>query len=544
MEEIVSGKKEEPSATDDDPDPAEWVKSSYTYDVTAPYYEVLTETTNDVTTAYDNGVERLSSYTGASAWNTIKTQYVYDGRGSVAQELSNNNSWYTFGGALSKTAKTSYSYTPFGELLKNESSGFRFNHEYYEAATGMLNLRARQYEPAIVRFNQRDIWHGKVEMPTSQNRYLYCVNDPIGYYDRSGNRVDEDVGKPKKETTSRIASAVKKLNTTMSNVANLVDTTMIKATNTFKNNVSDAAERVGNWLNKNSKTIAQVAIGVMTVAACVGIVAASGGLAAPALGAAAPGFLETFGLNVLLGTTLTYGDNLIKQVDRNGTFIQANEKASLATRHALPYIIAGSAAGAGVAKYASTLTGGGLRPLGLKDTPFPTKALDELLGDSSSTYSGTQANGATQSGGAGTTACTEATNSLMSQDGEIFSPINPGPLTDDIANSFRSSTYTEKILTEDTVFYRVYGGDAQMVGNYMSRTPQNGGIQSQFDLGLNPTWGNTAESIVEVTVPKGTIIYEGSAATQGINGGAGNLLGGGNQIYIPEARMNAPWFGN
>ena len=56
----------------------------------------------------------------------------------------------------------------------------------------MLNLRARQYEPSVMRFGQRDIWHGKVEMPTSQNRYLYCVNDPIGYYDRSGNRAGEE----------------------------------------------------------------------------------------------------------------------------------------------------------------------------------------------------------------------------------------------------------------------------------------------------------------------------------------------------------------
>ena len=99
----------------------------------------------------------------------------------------------------------SYTYTPFGELLTGEGSGFRFNGEYYDSATGMVNLRARQYEPSVMRFGQRDIWHGKVEMPTSQNRYLYCVNEPIGYYDRSGNRVDEDAGRPRKvkpETTS------------------------------------------------------------------------------------------------------------------------------------------------------------------------------------------------------------------------------------------------------------------------------------------------------------------------------------------------------
>ena len=61
LEEIVSG-KEEPSSEDDDPGPAdEWVKTSYIYDITMPYYEVLTEETNGVTTAYDYGIERVSA---------------------------------------------------------------------------------------------------------------------------------------------------------------------------------------------------------------------------------------------------------------------------------------------------------------------------------------------------------------------------------------------------------------------------------------------------------------------------------------------------
>ena len=149
-------------------------------------------------------MERISSYSSSSAWDKIKTQYVYDGRGSVAQELSNNNSWYTFGGALSKTTRTSYSYTPFGELLNSSTAKttfFAYNGESYDSATGMVNLLPRQNEPAVMRFVQRDIWHGKVEMPTSQNRYLYCVNDPIGYYDRSGNRAGEE-GIAKKVTPS------------------------------------------------------------------------------------------------------------------------------------------------------------------------------------------------------------------------------------------------------------------------------------------------------------------------------------------------------
>jgi hypothetical protein len=40
--------------------------------------------------------------------------------------------------------------------------------------------------------------------------------------------------------------------------------------------------------------------------------------------------------------------------------------------------------------------------------------------------------------------------------------------------------------------------------------------------------------------PKGTVIYEGFAAPQMINSGAGFLMGGGNQIYIPEVK--ASWF--
>jgi hypothetical protein len=75
----------------------------------------------------------------------------------------------------------------------------------------------------------------------------------------------------------------------------------------------------------------------------------------------------------------------------------------------------------------------------------------------------------------------------------------------------------------------------------MTRTPQNGGMHFQIDLSLNPTWGNNATIVTKVVVFKGTVIYEGTAASQSINGGSGSLIGGGNQIYIPE--VNASWFG-
>ena len=92
--------------------------------------------------------------------------------------------------------------------------------------------------------------------------------------------------------------------------------------------------------------------------------------------------------------------------------------------------------------------------------------------------------------------------------------------------------------------YRVSGGKAGEVGSYVSRMPQGGGLQSQLDLALNPSWGNTTENITKVVVPKGTTIYEGIAAPQNIYDSLGNVIGtlpgGGNQVYIPK--VEAGWF--
>lgn len=87
-----------------------------------------------------------------------------------------------------------------------------------------------------------------------------------------------------------------------------------------------------------------------------------------------------------------------------------------------------------------------------------------------------------------------------------------------MAETFRGASYTESVLGKDTVFYRVYGGEAGKVGRYLSRTPQYGGMQSQIDLALNPAWGNTTEFATQVVVPRGTVIYEGAAAHKQLMG--------------------------
>ena len=160
LEELIAGKE----AADDPDGDGQAHLTTYTYDLTRPYYEVLTESTDGKVTSYTYGIERLAAYT-----EQVQTKYLYDGRGSVIQ--ANGESKF---------------YTPFGELLTEKVSGYGFNGEYYDAATGMLNLRARQYEPGQARFSQRDIEKGEVTNVTSLNRYAFAWNDPINLFDASG----------------------------------------------------------------------------------------------------------------------------------------------------------------------------------------------------------------------------------------------------------------------------------------------------------------------------------------------------------------------
>ncbi len=108
-----------------------------------------------------------------------------------------------------------------------------------------------------------------------------------------------------------------------------------------------------------------------------------------------------------------------------------------------------------------------------------------------------------------------------------YAPVKPGPLPDAVARTFRSSSYTAHVVSQPTVLYRAYGGRAGALGQFWTRTRPSGPLQAQVDLALRPEWGNTAVQVIEIRVPAGTKIYEGAAA------GQGDLLGGGNQVFIP-----------
>ena len=156
-------------------DAGDWIVTSYVYDINQEYEQVLSETTQGQTTCYEYGLERISAY-GPDG----KTDYLYDGRGSVAEQL-------TTGTDLAENVKKVIkSYTPYGEQLNEKLFGFGYNGEEYDSATGMVYLRARWYEPAMARFAQKDIERGELTDTISQNRYLYAANDPVNYTDPSG----------------------------------------------------------------------------------------------------------------------------------------------------------------------------------------------------------------------------------------------------------------------------------------------------------------------------------------------------------------------
>lgn len=120
-----------------------------------------------------------------------------------------------------------------------------------------------------------------------------------------------------------------------------------------------------------------------------------------------------------------------------------------------------------------------------------------------------------------------ATNSVQ------FTPINPGPLSTDVANTFRSGTYTQSTLTEATTLYRVTSPGGNPTGSYWTSTSPTGPLQSVIDSALDQNWGNSATNVFTATVPAGTTIYQGLAAPQR------GLVGGGVQSYIPQ--VNPSW---
>ncbi len=81
---------------------------------------------------------------------------------------------------------------------------------------------------------------------------------------------------------------------------------------------------------------------------------------------------------------------------------------------------------------------------------------------------------------------------------------------------FTGQRATGRVLTEDTMFYRVSGGKGGRQGTYLTGVRPESAEKAIQTLALDQKIvGNTAAHLAEVKLPKGTVIWEGTAARLG-----------------------------
>ena len=153
--------------------------TSYVQDTQAGLSQILAMTTNGSTTNAFYGHQRLATLTnGAYTWQ------FHDRLGSVGNPLGPE---LDHSGAA--TARPTYD--PWGEPTSPLASAFGFTGELQNTDTGLINLRARWYQPGSGTLLGRDPFSGYPDMPYSLHPYQYAYSQPTLFTDKSGCMVDE-----------------------------------------------------------------------------------------------------------------------------------------------------------------------------------------------------------------------------------------------------------------------------------------------------------------------------------------------------------------
>ena len=149
--------------------------TTYTYNTNCKLSQLLTKTTNGITTKYVYGLGLI----GEEKYGEFKT-YHFDYRGSTVAitdiygDIIDTFKYDTYGNLISRTG---YSFVIFGY---NGRDGVVTDRN------GLLYMRARYYSPEMRRFVNADILHGEISDSTSLNRYSYVNGNPVSYVDPFG----------------------------------------------------------------------------------------------------------------------------------------------------------------------------------------------------------------------------------------------------------------------------------------------------------------------------------------------------------------------
>jgi len=137
--------------------------------------------------ADDGSLERSYIYAGAQPiafyegdYTDPAYFYLHDRLGSVRQVLDEAGD-----------VKNTYTYTPFGQdpnsqFAETVDNPFMFTGQWYDDEIAQYYLRARMYDPQLMRLTSIDPFKGKLEQPLTLHAYLYCANDPVNRMDPLG----------------------------------------------------------------------------------------------------------------------------------------------------------------------------------------------------------------------------------------------------------------------------------------------------------------------------------------------------------------------
>ncbi len=131
--------------------------------------------------------------------NQVDTDYYY-----IVDQRGNTRAITDDEGLILET----YDYAPFGELLSTSTlpqSRFLSGHFgcQWDETTGLYYMHARYYDATTGRFLTQDVVPGGLTSPISQNRYIYCQNDPVTLIDPTG-LTPENTGSPHRASPPRV----------------------------------------------------------------------------------------------------------------------------------------------------------------------------------------------------------------------------------------------------------------------------------------------------------------------------------------------------
>ena len=117
--------------------------------------------------------------------------YMYNAQGDVMGIIDD------YGNCVNR-----YIYDPWGKVVSILDIGLnpaengslahinpiRYRGYFYDAETGFYYLNSRYYDPVVSRFISPDVQINADQGPLGVNLYVYCINNPVNYVDKSGNK--------------------------------------------------------------------------------------------------------------------------------------------------------------------------------------------------------------------------------------------------------------------------------------------------------------------------------------------------------------------